>query len=282
MTLSILEVLDRSAAYFEKAGIANARLNAEWLLAEVLGCKRLDLYLRFDKPLGETDLEKLRPLVKRRQQREPLQHILGSAPFHEIKLRCDARALIPRPETEQLVELVRELFPAPPARVLDLGTGSGAIALSLAKMWPQSEVTAVDASADALSLAAENAALNGLDKRVKLLSSDWFSNVQGSYELIVSNPPYLTREEWECAEPEVRNFDPYAALVAEDDGLADLSRILREAPAHLSAGGVLLMETGIAQHPALDRLAAQQGYASFRGMKDLSGRPRFFVANKGD
>lgn len=276
--LSLLDVLNRSTAFFEKAAVPNPRLNAEWLMAHALGCKRLDLYVRFDKPLSEEELGRMRPLVKRRQLREPLQYIIGTTPFHELNLRCDRRALIPRPETEELVERAATLFATPPVRVLDLGTGTGAIALSLAKAWPQAQVCAVDASEEALSLAAENAALNGLDGRVEFIKSDWFTNVKGSFELIVSNPPYLTKEEWESAEPEVKDYEPYSALVADNEGLADLERIMREAPAFLAEGGVLMLETGIAQHPALKVLAEELGYAKAEGFNDLSGRPRVFVA----
>ncbi|MFA5257413.1 MAG: peptide chain release factor N(5)-glutamine methyltransferase [Opitutales bacterium] len=278
--LPLLEVLKRTTAYFEKAGVENPRAQTEWLMAHAIGCRRLDLFVRFDTPLTDELLEKLRPLVKRRAMREPLQYILGTTPFHELTLRCDRRALIPRPETEQLVEEIALRFPTPPARVLDLGTGTGAIALSLAKIWPAADLTALDASADALALAAENAAANGLDGRVRLIRSDWFENVDGRFDLIVSNPPYLTLAEWESAAPEVKNHEPYEALVAENEGLADLEMILRDARDHLEPGGTVFLETGIAQHAALEKLATQLGYAESEGLRDLSKRPRFFRAKK--
>jgi release factor glutamine methyltransferase len=277
--LTLLEVLDRTANYFTTKGVPGARHQAEWILANAMGCKRLDLFVRFDTPMPDAMLEKLRPMVKRRAQREPLQYVIGSAPFHNLTLRCDARALIPRPETEELVEaLINRFKETPPARVLDLGTGTGAIALALAKAWSAAQVTAVDASDEAIALARENAAANGLEGRVQFAKSDWFADVTGAFDLIASNPPYLTRAEWEGAEPEVRDHEPYGALVAGNDGLADLERILRAAPEHLSAGGTVALETGIAHHAALKRLAQELGYARQECAKDLSARPRFFFA----
>ena len=276
--LSLLEVLERSTTFFTQKGVGNPRLQAEWLIANALGCKRLDLYLRFDLPMQEPVLEKLRTMVKRRSQREPLQYILGTTPFHDITLSCDARALIPRPETEQLVEEIQTRRATPPSRILDLGTGTGAIALSLAKIWPEAEVVAVDASDDALALAAENAATNGLGERVKFVKSNWFENVGGVFDIIVSNPPYLTTAEWESAEPEVKDHEPYAALVADNEGLADLESIMRNAQKHMNAGGFLALETGIAHHAELKRIATELGYAKHEGVADLSKRPRFFFA----
>jgi release factor glutamine methyltransferase len=276
--LSLLEVIERTTTYFAKNGVTNPRLQAEWLMANVLGCKRLDLYLRFDEPMKDDVLDRLRPMVKRRAAREPLQYIIGSAPFHNVSLKCDARALIPRPETEQLVEEVLKRRSEKPERVLDLGTGTGAIAIALASAWPEAAVTAVDASAEALTLARENAAANNLNGRVSFVASDWFTSVTGEFDVIVSNPPYLTEAEWESAEPEVRSCEPRSALVAANEGLADLDGILRGSLAHLSAGGLLALETGIAHHGALAKLAKELGYAKFEGVADFSKRPRFFFA----
>lgn len=278
--LSLLEVIDRTTSYFAKNGVANPRLQAEWLVAHVLDCKRLDLYLRFDMPLEETVLEQLRPLVKRRAQREPLQYITGSTPFHDLTLKCDPRALIPRPETEQLVEEILTRKPEKTTQILDLGTGTGAIALALAQALPEAKVTAVDASKKALSLAKENAEANGLANRVTFLESNWFAKVEGSFDIIASNPPYLTDEEWETAEPEVREREPKNALTAPNKGLADLEAILRQAPAFLSPGGLLALETGIAHHDALTLVAKENAYAKSESLNDFSGRPRYFLAWK--
>jgi release factor glutamine methyltransferase len=189
---------------------------------------------------------------------------------------------VPRPETEELIDLALALFPADQAvRVLDLGTGSGAIALALAAERPAWKVEAVDRSPDALALALENAAQCGLAERVAFAESDWFAAVTDAYDLIVSNPPYLTEAEVAAAEPEVREFDPKSALIAPDEGMADLRRILTDAPRFLRAGGWVLLETGIDQHAALATLSAQLGYADSAGRPDMSGRPRFWQARKG-
>lgn len=281
MPPSLLEIIQRTAAYFEKAGLETPRLDAEWLIAGVLGCKRLDLFLQFDRPMDDVLLDRLRPLVRRRSNREPLQHILGSVEFAGLSLKVDRRALIPRPETELLIELISAAFTQPPARVLDLGTGSGAIALALAKQWPEIDVLAVDWSEEALGLARENAAEAQLD-RVNFVQSSWFDRVEPqAFELIVSNPPYLTEGEWESAQPEVKDFDPKAALVAADEGLSDLLQIIKSAPEYLRPGGLLVLETGIAQHEKLRADAEEVGYAACESKVDASGRDRFLFCRFG-
>lgn len=280
MPPTLLEILRRTEAFFEKAGLEKPRLDAEWLMAAVLQCKRLELYLQFDRPLTPELLDRLRPLVRRRAQREPLQYILGETDFGDLRLRIDRRALIPRPETEALVErLVALPQDSTPRRILDLGTGSGAIALGLAQAWPEAEVTAVDASAEALALARENAKLNQLETRVNFLEGSWFGPLPGQrFDLIVSNPPYLTRSEWEEAQPEVREYEPSVALVAEEDGLADLRQLMQAAPGHLEAKGVLALETGIDQHARLAEQAASTGFARWESAVDDTGRDRYFFA----
>ncbi|MFW6354737.1 MAG: peptide chain release factor N(5)-glutamine methyltransferase, partial [Verrucomicrobiota bacterium] len=260
---TLLEILQRSAEFLGKAGVENPRLEAEWLLAHVLGCKRLQLYLDFERPMLPEVLDQLRPMVRRRAQREPLQYILGTTEFAGLELTVDRRALIPRPETEALVDELRgEYGTTPPPSVLDLGTGSGAIALALAAAWPGSSVTAVDRSPGALALARENAARTGLDARVEWLGGSWFGPLAGRvFDLIVSNPPYLAEAEWKSAAPEVRGHEPHEALVAPGEGLADLESLLREAPRYLTPGGCLALETGITQHEPLRAEAESVGYA---------------------
>jgi release factor glutamine methyltransferase len=206
---------------------------------------------------------------------------VGETEFFGVKLKVDRRALIPRPETEQLVEqVVREGLSSPPARILDLGTGSGAIALALAHAIPSATVVAVDRSADALTLARENAATLGLEARVSFLMSDWFEVVPAeAFDVVVSNPPYLTDAETAQTSPEVRGFEPIQALISADDGLADLTTIIAGAPRYLRAGGLLAVETGIAQHARLLALAQAAGFSRSESKQDLTGRDRFVLAH---
>ncbi len=278
--LSVLEIIKRTTGFFEQRGVESPRLNAELLIGHALGLKRMQLYLQFERPLTEAELEKIRPLVKRRGGREPLQYIMGETEFFGLKLKVDRRALIPRPETEHLIELVTRQFVSPPATVLDLGTGSGAIALALAKAWPEAAVTAVDKSEEALALAQENAAACALAGRVKFVSSDWFAGVPvgEKFALIVANPPYLSDAEADAAQPEVKDFEPRMALSAGSDSAADLERIIGAARQYLAPGGLLACETGIAQHQALLALAVKQGYTRAESRNDLTGRERYLLA----
>ena len=280
--LTVLEIIKRTTGFLEQRGVESARLNAELLIGHALGLKRMQLYLQFERPLTEAELEKIRPLVKRRGAREPLQYIMGETEFSGLKLKVDRRALIPRPETERLIELVIGKMPAPPAAALDLGTGSGAIALALAKAWPEAVVTAVDKSADALALARENAAACGLEGRVNFIQSDWFGAIpaDANFPLIVANPPYLSDEETSATTPEVRDFEPRTALSAGPDGAAELNRIIRDAKKFLPDGGLLACETGIAQHAALASLATSEGYARVESLQDLTNRDRYLLAWK--
>lgn len=280
--LTVLEIIKKTTEYFAGKGIESARLNAELLIGHALGRKRMQLYMEFERPLAEAELEKIRPLVRRRAGHEPLQYIIGETEFHGLKLKVDRRALIPRPETELLVEHVATAAAAAPARrILDLGTGTGAIALALARLLPEASVTAVDRSAAALELARENAAGSDLAERVTFLDSDWFQGVPPeAYDIVVSNPPYLTAEETAQTAPEVRNFEPLDALTAADDGMADLARIVAEAPRFLAPGGLLALETGTAQHARLKSLCAGAGFTAVQSLQDLTGRDRFILARR--
>ncbi len=278
--LTVLEIIKRTTDFLEKRGVESARLNAELIIGHALALKRMQLYLQFERPLSEVELEKIRPLVKRRGNREPVQYILGETEFGGLKLKVDRRALIPRPETEYLVELITRRLTAAPASVLDLGTGSGAIALALAKAYPDASVTAVDKSAEALALARENAIATGLEQRVRFLESDWFAAVGADekFALIVANPPYLSDKETAETPQEVREFEPMTALSSGVDGTTDLSQIVSQARVHLTPGGMLACETGMAQRDFLGEAATTAGYLRMESRKDLTGRERYFLA----
>jgi len=282
--LTVLEIVKRTTDFLGSKGIESPRLTSELLVGHALGLKRMQLYVQFEKPLAEADLEKIRPLVRRRAQREPLQYIFGETEWGGLKLKTDRRALIPRPETEYLLELLGEVWKGadavPPTRILDLGTGTGALALGLATRFPEAKVCAVDRSADALALARENAAALGLADRVELRESDWYSNLGDveRFDLIVANPPYLSAHETAEAQPEVKTFEPMSALTSDEDGIADLRKVIAGAPRFLRDGGLLALETGIAQHAKLTELARAAGFTQIESKKDLTGRDRFIFA----
>lgn len=279
--LTVIDILKRTTEHFQKAGLEKPKVDAEWIIAHGLGCKRLELYLQFERPLSDEELTPMRDWVRRRSKREPLQYILGETGFHDLQLKVKPGVLIPRPETEELVEILLGLAREnPPGRIVDLGTGSGAIALALANRLHKAEMLAVDASADALDLARSNAEHCDLKDRVQWIRSSWLENVDGLFDWIVSNPPYLTETEWEQAAPEVRDFEPKSALVADKEGLADLEQILKQAFNRLNPQGLVACETGIAQHSRLAPMAESLGYGRCQSLSDFSGRERFFIAWK--
>ena len=277
--LTIKEVLLRTSGFFEEKGIDNPRLNAELLLSHGLGLpSRLDLYLQHDRPLEERELESIRPLVKRRSKGEPVQYIEGKANFMGVDFDVDERVLIPRPETEELVSLIEELLEGVKIeRILDVGTGSGILALSMARVFEAAEVLGVDVSPDALEVARQNAQKQGLSDRVDFRVSNWYGEVNGQFDLIVSNPPYLTRQELHEAASEVRDFEPTQALVSSGEhGEECLFTVMEGAKERLLPGGVLALETGISQKEILEAKAIELGYQEYWGEQDLSGRERFF------
>ncbi len=278
--ITVLEVIKRTTEFLAGKGVEGARLNAEHLLGHGLGLGRMQLYLQFERPLTEAELEAIRPLVRRRGLHEPLQYIMGEVEFSGLKLKVDRRALIPRPETEYLLERVLKQLAEPPQTILDLGTGTGAIALVLAARYPTATITGIDASTEALALAAENATHTGMAGRVEWMTSDWYAALAPDrrFDLIVGNPPYLSEGEVAESKPEVKNFEPVGALTPGGNGLAALELIIAGAPARLSPGGLLALETGIAQHEVLHGWVAAAGLAGFESLPDLTGRPRYIFA----
>ncbi len=280
---TVLETLQGGTDYLEKRGVPDARLNMQLLLAHQLGCSKLDLYMQFDRPLGEEELAPLRELLKRRGQREPLQHVLGEVDFAGHTFRCDARALIPRPETE---ELVSRLVNDPPAlqegsRVADVGTGSGVIGLSLAHAWQDRGVHCVliDVEAPALALAKENAVALGLEDTVTFVESNLLAEAPGPYALIVANLPYIARSEITSLSPEVQ-ADPVSALDGGEDGLDLIRQLIVEAAEHLAPSGEIFLEIGEDQGEATLALLAGAGFVDGSKASDLSGRERFVRGRK--
>jgi release factor glutamine methyltransferase len=273
---TVLEVIQSTTEYFRKHGIESARLNIEHLLAHVLGKRRMDLYLEFDRPLGDRELDPLRALVKRRAAREPLQHLLGTIEFLGHTLRCDARALVPRSETEHLCE---QLLRSPaPQRALDVGTGSGVIAVSLALGWLETHVEGVDVSDDALALARENAEKLGVADRVKFYRSDLLSAVEGTVDLLVANLPYIATAEIPDLSEEVRR-DPHLALDGGPDGLRLIERLADEAPRVLR--GRLALEIGHGQGAAAADLLRARNFQDIQLATDYQGSERFVFATYG-
>jgi release factor glutamine methyltransferase len=278
--MTVLEVLQATTAYFKKRNIENPRLNAEHLLAHVLGRKRIELYLEFERGLTETELGPLRELVKRRSEGEPLQHLLGTVEFCGLTFLCDKRAMVSRPETEQLVELVQSSIRDPQSIVLDVGTGSGVIALSLAAKFPEAKILAVDVSDEALALARENAASLSLSERVRFLKSRLLENVEGVFDLIVANLPYISTQDRHTLSREVLH-DPEIALFAGARGDELVRELIDQAPLRLRPGGMLALEIGVDQSEALLSAMAEKNYRDICAKNDYNGVTRFLFARYG-
>jgi release factor glutamine methyltransferase len=271
-TWTILKVLTWTKEYLAGKGVENARLEAEWLLCAALSLDRVGLYVNFDKPLSDAELAASRGMVARRARREPLQYILGSQDFEGLEFEVAPGILIPRHDTETLVE--ESLRRAPEqASILDIGVGSGCIAVALAKNLPSARVSGVDQSPEALELARRNAARHGVD--LTLLAGSLFEPVAGQrFDLIVSNPPYIPTADLETLQPEVREFEPRAALDGGPDGLAFYRLIVPAAPEYLNPGGWLLFEVGIGQAAEVLGLLERHGFTERFTARDPGGIER--------
>ena len=271
--LTVRDAIARSAAYLGERGVEGPRLDAELLLAKVLRLTRLELHLAAERPLARDEIERWRSLVARRGRREPLAYVLGEWGFRRLTLSTDRRALVPRPETEVVVERALELVAdvAGP-RVLDAGTGTGAIALAIADERSDADVTALDRSNDALTLARENARRIGLVGRVRFEHGDFRERLpRGPYDLVISNPPYVLAEEWPGLAPEIREWEPREALVGGLEVLAALAARARDV---LDEDGWLVVETAEQRSEAAVAVVRAVGYADVAARADLAGRPR--------
>jgi release factor glutamine methyltransferase len=271
-----LAVLDWTSQRFTEAGIDSARLEAQLLLAHVLGCSRMQLYTGFDRPLGDDELAGYRALIKRRLGGEPVAYLLGEQELWGLPFFVDASVLIPRPDTETVIEVALGLRPdrAAACRVLDLCTGSGAIAISLAKELPGAQVIATEVSPEAVAVARRNAERNGLADRVEVRAGDLFAPVAGErFDLVVSNPPYIASSIIPTLSREVQR-EPRLALDGGADGLVFYDRICAAAPEHLLPGGALVVEHGFDQAEAVHARFVAAGFVEIALVHDLGKNPR--------
>jgi len=278
--MTVLGVLQSTTAYFKKRGIENPRLNAEHLLAHTLDRTRMELYLEFERILGEAELVPLRDLVRRRGEGEPLQHLLGTVEFCGQTFLCDRRAMVPRPETDELVEFLKSEIRNPKSEIVDVGTGSGVIALSLAAEFPEAKILAVDVSEEALALAEENAARLNLSDKVRFLKSHLLEKVDGAFDLIVANLPYISTQDRYTLSREVLR-DPEVALFAGAQGDELVRELIAQAPARLRPGGLLALEIGLGQSQGLLSSLAEKKYRDIYSKNDYSGVIRFLFARYG-
>lgn len=293
--MTVLEILNRTKVFFEKKGIPDARLDAEYIISLGLQMKsRMDIYLNFEKPLTDAELDVLRHMVARRANREPLQHIIGDTSFRGFIIKCDKRALIPRPETEMLVDMAKERLKGVEAPfIVEVGTGTGAISIACAKEIARAKVLATDISEDALSLARENAEVNELGSNTEgsnltFAQGDLLDAVTGEalrqaqcpcdakIDCLIANLPYIPDSEKGKLQPEVDKFDPALALYGGPDGLSLVRKLLQQTEGKLNAGASILLEIGSEQAEVLKNEAANFPWLEFAGIhKDYCGNIRF-------
>ena len=281
--MTVVEVIQRSTEFLQRHGVESPRLQVELLLGHVLKLPRLQLYLCHDRVLTEAELDILRTLVKRRANREPLQHLIGSTSFCGREIRVSPAALIPRPETETLAELAVAALSGQPSATpvaLDFGTGTGCLAIHLATECPAARLHAVDLFEPALALARTNVTAHGLAERVTLHLGDGFSSLPAGlrFDLIVSNPPYIPAGEIAGLQAEVRDFDPHSALDGGADGLDFYRHLATESSAWLNPGGGLFAEFGDGQETAVSALFSAAGWRRINVHCDLTGKPRVVEA----
>ncbi len=282
--MTVLEVIQRSSDFLARKGVESPRLQIELLLAHVLQMPRMKLYLNFDKVLAEAELETLRGLVKRRSEREPLQHIVGSTSFCGLDIAVNRDVLVPRRETELLAEQAVSFLSTLAGRspsVLDFGTGSGCLAIAVAVKIQEAAVHAIDISESALVVARDNSVRHGVGNRVVYHSGDGFGVLPSDllFDLVMSNPPYIASAEIETLDPEVRDFDPRLALDGGADGLGFYRRLALETPTRLKPGGKLMLELGDGQAGAVSELLTQHGWTVEIVLKDYPGRERILIAH---
>jgi len=281
--VTVLEVIQRSAEFLAKKGVDSPRLQIELLLARVLQVPRLKLYLDFERKLSGSELESVRELVKRRGNREPLQHLLGSTSFCGLEIKVNGHVLVPRPETELLAVRARQFLATlnpQPSTALDFGTGSGCIAIVLSVRCASARLHAADISPEAINVACENAVLHGVAGHIQFHLGDGFAALpQGlSFDLIVANPPYIPSAEIDSLAPEVRDYDPRPALDGGADGLDFYRRLAAEAPGFLRPAGRMMLESGDGQTERIGEIVVRHKWVVESVEADYTGRPRIVIA----
>jgi release factor glutamine methyltransferase len=281
--MTVLEAIQKSTEFLAKKGVESPRLQTELLLAHLLRMPRMKLYLNFERALSPAETDSLRELIKRRGQREPLQHITGSTSFCGHEIIVSRHALIPRPETELLAELGWKFLIArhsPLVTALDFGTGTGCIAIAIAAKCPDAKITALDVSAEALALAKQNAAQNQVAERIEFVHGDGFAALAPGtqFDLLISNPPYIASAEIETLEPEVKDFDPRGALDGGADGLDFYRRLAKEAKPSLKPDGKIMLEFGDGQADAIKKIFEDEKWIVEAVQADYSQRARILVA----
>ena len=281
--MTVLELLRTTTLYFGKKGVEQPRLSIEHLLADSLGKKRIELYLEFDRSLSARELEPLREKVRRRAEGEPLQHLLGHWDFFGRTFKTDWRALIPRSETELLVETILKEFATcaeSANRLVDIGTGSGILAITFALERPGLEVAAVDLSEEALALAQENAERLGVSGRIAFRRSDLLDQVEGPFHWIVANLPYIPTADLNALQREVK-FDPALALDGGKDGLTIIKRLIESVPGKIVPNGMIALEFGQGQAERIGEILAENNYRDISIKKDYQGIERLLIARHG-
>jgi len=283
--VTVLEAIQKSADFLGQRGVESPRLQTELLLAHLLKMPRMKLYLNFERTLSPAETDALRELVKRRGQREPLQHIVGSTSFCGYEIAVSRHALIPRPETELLAELGWKFLSTinhQPSTALDFGTGGGCIAIALAAKCPNAKITALDVSTDALALAKQNALQNQVAERIEFLLGDGFAalTAKTQFDLLISNPPYIASAEIEMLQLEVRDFDPHSALDGGADGLNFYRKIAAEPKTFLKPDGKIMIEFGDGQADAIKKIFENEKWIVEAVQEDYSQRARILIAHK--
>ncbi len=282
--LTVLEAINKSVDYLAKKEIDSPRINAELFLASILNCKRLDLYMMYDRPLSSEEIKKYREFLKRRSSFEPLQYIIGKVEFYGLEFKIAPSVLIPRPETEILVDTVlKNTNDKVPLTILDIGTGSGNIAIAIAKNLPSAKITAIDISEKSINIAKENAAYFKLNNQVLFQVDDIFKLKEENYtdyDIVVSNPPYVSKNEYLKLQNEIKNYEPDFAVTDFSDGFKYFRQIIKVAKKILKIGGILLLEMADGQVNTVKDILINNNFNNILVTKDYSGVERVIYGMK--